>query len=289
MMDEGIISKSIAGFYHVVNEQGELLVCKSRGIFRKDDIVPLVGDKVLVEYKDKMYVISKILERKNELIRPPVANVDICVIVVASVVPEISLIFLDKLLVSVQKENIVPIICVNKIDLDSKKTYLELKNQYRCFLVLGISAKTGEGMEELKHNLLNKISVFAGQSGVGKSSILNRLIPNAFLKVGDISKKIERGKNTTRVVELLRLDNNTFVADTPGFSSFDLREIKRSDLKNYYPEFANSISCKYPNCDHISEPECAVKMAVSKDEISYERYERYKNIYIQLPIEKIYK
>ncbi|MEZ0535795.1 ribosome small subunit-dependent GTPase A [Caldicellulosiruptoraceae bacterium PP1] len=289
MIIEGIISKIIAGFYYVDDFLGNKYECKARGVFRKEEIKPVVGDKVIIENRnDGAYIISKINERKNLLIRPPIANVDIAIVVIASVMPEVSLLFLDKLLINILKENIKPILCVNKIDLDNSETYNLIKEQYFEFDIIKMSAIENIGFEELREKISGKISVFAGQSGVGKSSILNRLIPNANLKVGDISNKLERGKHTTRVVELLKLDNSTYVADTPGFSSIELKDFLRSDLKRYYPEFIQYMSCRFKSCDHINEPGCTVKEAVQNNKISYERYERYKELYYQLPNQKIY-
>ncbi|WAM34778.1 ribosome small subunit-dependent GTPase A [Caldicellulosiruptor morganii] len=285
----GVIAKVIAGFYYVYDHSGNIYECRARGIFRKEEITPLVGDHVTVVEKAKdTYVIDKIHPRRNQLIRPPVANVDIAIVVVASVSPEVSLIALDKLLVNVLKEKVKPLICVNKIDLDGGRTFEIIKNQYSIFDIVGVSAKTGEGIEELKQKINGKISVFAGQSGVGKTSILNCLIPGLNLKVGEISKKIERGRHTTRVVELLRAGEDTYIADTPGFSSIEIMGILRDELKYYYPEFYDHENCKFPGCNHIFEPECGVKAAVNARMINFERYERYKEIFMQLPAKKEY-
>jgi ribosome biogenesis GTPase len=285
----GVIGKLIAGFYYVYDHDGNIYECRARGVFRKDDITPLVGDNVVIVEKSKgSYIIDKILPRKNQLIRPPIANVDIAIVVVASVSPEVSLIALDKLLVNVLKEKVKPVICVNKIDLDDGKTFKMIKQQYSVFDVIGVSAKTGEGIDKLKNYIQGRISVFAGQSGVGKSSILNCLIPGANLKVGEISKKIERGRHTTRVVELLRAGEDTYIADTPGFSSIEIIGLLRHELKYYYPEFYDFEGCKFPGCNHIFEPECLVKAAVTEKKINFERYERYKQIFMQLPAQKEY-
>ncbi|WAM32606.1 ribosome small subunit-dependent GTPase A [Caldicellulosiruptor naganoensis] len=285
----GVIVKAIAGFYYVYDHNGNIYECRARGVFRKEEITPLVGDHVTIVEKAKgAYVIDKIHPRRNQLIRPPIANVDIAIVVVASVSPEVSFIALDKLLVNVLKEKVKPLICVNKIDLDNGKTFEIIKNQYSVFDVIGVSAKTGEGIEELKQYIKGKISVFAGQSGVGKTSILNCLIPGLNLKVGEISKKIERGRHTTRVVELLRAAEDTYIADTPGFSSIEIIGMLRDELKYYYPEFYDYENCKFPGCNHIFEPECGVKAAVNEKKINFERYERYKEIFMQLPAQKEY-
>ncbi|WP_039764438.1 MULTISPECIES: ribosome small subunit-dependent GTPase A [unclassified Caldicellulosiruptor] len=285
----GVIVKAIAGFYYVYDREGTIYECKARGVFRKDDITPLVGDNVTIVEKAKgAYVIDKILPRRNQLIRPPIANVDTAIVVVASVFPEVSFITLDKLLVNVLREKVKPLICVNKVDLDNGKTLEVVKNQYGIFEVIGVSAKTGEGMEKLKEHIKGKISVFAGQSGVGKTSILNCLIPGLNLKVGEISKKIERGRHTTRVVELLRAGEDTYIADTPGFSSIEITGMLKDELKYYYPEFYDYENCKFPGCNHIFEPECGVKAAVNDRKINFERYERYKQIFMQLPVQKEY-
>lgn len=289
MQIEGIIAKAIAGFYYVYDKEGNAYECKARGIFRKDEIIPFVGDKVIITQKtSNSYVIDKIHPRKNQLIRPPIANVDIAIVVIASISPEVSLIALDKLLVNILKEKVKPIICVNKIDLDNGKTLELVQKQYNVFDVIGVSAKTGKGIEKLKEYVTGKISVFAGQSGVGKTSILNCLIPGLNLKVGEISHKIERGRHTTRVVELLKAGNNTFIADTPGFSSVEIQGILRDQLKHYYPDFYEYEICKFPGCNHIFEPECGIKKAVDEKKIDLGRYERYKGIFLQLPAQKEY-
>ncbi|MDP4093848.1 MAG: ribosome small subunit-dependent GTPase A [Bacillota bacterium] len=292
-MPEGIIIKGIGGFYYVKTEEG-LYECKARGVFRKKNLTPLPGDRVSVAVTDvekKKGSISEILPRDSELVRPAVSNVNqlATVIAVKSPLPDFDL--LDKLLVSASIKGIQTIICINKIDLDESQEYKKIIQVYSAagFKCLPLSSKTESGFEQLQESLKGKTTVFAGQSGVGKSSILNIIMNCWVMQTGKVSEKIERGRHTTRHAELLELEEGGFVADTPGFSSFELPDIKYDELEYYYPEFESYLGkCRFKGCSHISEPDCAVKEALAQNLIDRERYERYCKFYNILKQKKDY-
>lgn len=280
-MLKGRIMKGIGGFYYIDTENG-LYECKARGIFRKDKVTPLVGDDVeiqIIDEESKKGVIEKIFDRKSELIRPSIANVDTAVIVFAAKDPDPSFSLLDRFIVLAEKENLDIIICINKVDADEGKAFEQVKEIYeKCgYPIIAISTFTGEGLGELREAIEGRTVVFSGPSGVGKSSILNSIDKNLQLKTGDISKKLGRGKHTTRHAELLRLDERTTVADTPGFSSLTVNHIAERELKEYFIEFIKyEEECRFfTDCIHESEPGCAVKEAVENGEISQIRYESY--------------
>ncbi|AHM56761.1 putative ribosome biogenesis GTPase RsgA [Peptoclostridium acidaminophilum DSM 3953] len=280
-MLRGRIIKGVGGFYYIDTENG-LYECKARGIFRKEKITPLVGDTVEIQVIDeetKKGVIERIFDRKSELIRPSISNVDTAVIIFAAKDPDPSFSLLDRFIVLAEKENLEIIICINKIDSDDTGAFLQVKKTYEScgYPIIAISTFTGEGLGELREAIEGKTVVFSGPSGVGKSSILNALDSNLQLKTGDISKKLGRGKHTTRHAELLRLDENTTVADTPGFSSLTVNHIAEKELKDYFVEFTKyEEDCRFfTDCIHESEPGCAVKKAVENGEISLRRYDSY--------------
>jgi len=280
-MLKGRIMKGIGGFYYIDTENG-LYECKARGIFRKDKVTPLVGDDVeiqIIDEESKKGVIEKIFDRKSELIRPSIANVDTAVIVFAAKDPDPSFSLLDRFIVLAEKENLDIIICINKVDVDEGKAFEQVKEIYEnCgYPIIAISTFTGEGLGELREAIEGRTVVFSGPSGVGKSSILNSIDKNLQLKTGDISKKLGRGKHTTRHAELLKLDEHTTVADTPGFSSLTVNHIAERELKEYFIEFTKyEEECRFfTDCIHESEPGCAVKEAVENGEISQIRYESY--------------
>ncbi|MCT4594896.1 MAG: ribosome small subunit-dependent GTPase A [Anaeromicrobium sp.] len=280
-MIKGIITKGIGGFYYIQDEDGKMYECRARGKFRKEKITPLVGDRVSISisYDDKG-MIEKIENRETKLIRPPVANVDQAVIVFAVKRPNPNILLLDRFLVMAERENLDIVICFNKVDL-SEEELNNLKEIYdkTGYKLLETSTKLNSGVEEFKHILKDKITVFAGPSGVGKSSLLNATQPNLQLKTGEISLKNKRGKHTTRHVELLKLDFGGWVLDTPGFSSLDLDFVEELDLQYYFKEFEPLIgSCKYTGCKHINEPECAIKEAIKNGKISESRYNNYVNL-----------
>ncbi|MDP4180197.1 MAG: ribosome small subunit-dependent GTPase A [Bacillota bacterium] len=290
-MPLGVVIKGIGGFYYIKSPLG-LIECKARGIFRKNDVIPLPGDKVsfsIVDEEKKLGVLDKILPRETELVRPAVANVTQLAIVVAIKSPQPDCVLLDKLLITARIKDIEPIILVNKIDQDTgdeckKFEKLYGKTGYKIFF---LSAKQDMGFDQLTDMMKGQITVFAGQSGVGKSTILNRIAGSSLMKTGEVSNKIERGKHTTRHAELIELSNGGFVADTPGFSSFELTGLELNDLELYYPEFQEYLNnCRFNGCSHINEPDCVIKDAVLNGGIENERYERYIQFYNLLKKQK---
>lgn len=291
-MDQGIIIKAVSGFYYVENEQG-IFQCRGRGVFRKQKITPLVGDKVKFEAKNRTdgYVLE-ILPRKNELNRPPISNVDQALLVFSIEEPAFSPLLLDRFLIHIEANDIKPLICLSKIDLMNKESeeVIEFyKQSYKeiGYEVLTVSIYLKESVESLRPYLKNKISVLAGQSGVGKSSILNTLKPELQLETAPISHTLGRGKHTTRHVELIPLDEGGYLADTPGFSSLDFQNIEVEDLTFYFPEMKERLTeCKFRGCTHVNEPSCAVKKAVVDGEIIKHRYEHYLQFIEEIKTQK---
>ena len=274
-MINGKIIKGIGGFYYVDTENG-LYECRARGIFRKNKITPLVGDRVsisVVDEENKKGVVEEIEERDTELVRPPIANVDKALIVFAIKNPS------PNLSVLAEKENLEIVIVFTKVDLDTDGELLgELKDIYEVsgYKVISVSNKLKLNIDKIKEELKENTVVFAGPSGVGKSSLLNEVDKNFELKTGEVSDKIKRGKHTTRHAELLKLECGGMVADTPGFSSLTLDDIDESELKEYFIEFDKHDDCRFGSrCIHENEQSCAVKEAVENGEISKKRYESY--------------
>lgn len=280
-MINGKIIKGIGGFYYVDTEKG-LYECRARGIFRKNKITPLVGDRVsisVVDEENKKGVVEEIEKRDTELVRPPIANVDKALIVFAIKNPSPNLSLLDRFIVLAEKENLEIVIVFTKVDLDADGELLEeLKSIYEVsgYKVIPVSNKLKLNIDKIKEELKENTVVFAGPSGVGKSSLLNEVDKNFELKTGEVSDKIKRGKHTTRHAELLKLECGGMVADTPGFSSLTLDDIDESELKEYFIEFDKHDDCRFGSrCIHENEPSCAVKEAVENGEISKKRYESY--------------
>ena len=279
-MIEGRIIKGIGGFYYIEKEKG-LYECRARGILRQNKITPLVGDFVkisVVDEDNKKGVVEEIQERKTELVRPPIANVNKALIVFAVKNPTPHLSLLDRFIVLAERENLEIVIILTKIDLDDDNTFEKIKNIYEpCgYKVIGVSNLENKNIDKVKEELKDNTVVFAGPSGVGKSSLLNQIDSNFQLKTGDVSDKIKRGKHTTRHAELFELKFGGMVADTPGFSSLTLDDIEDIDLKDYFIEFEDYDDCKFGSrCIHQNEPNCAVKEAVENGEIPKERYESY--------------
>ena len=280
-MINGKIIKGIGGFYYVDTEKG-LYECRARGIFRKNKITPLVGDRVsisVVDEENKKGVVEEIEKRDTELVRPPIANVDKALIVFAIKNPSPNLSLLDRFIVLAEKENLEIVIVFTKVDLDTDGELLgELKDIYEVsgYKVISVSNKLKLNIDKIKEELKENTVVFAGPSGVGKSSLLNEVDKNFELKTGEVSDKIKRGKHTTRHAELLKLECGGMVADTPGFSSLTLDDIDESELKEYFIEFDKYDECRFGSrCIHENEPSCAVKEAVENGEISKKRYESY--------------
>jgi len=274
----GVIIKRYSGFYYVWDGQAEW-ECALRGKFRLTRQTFLPGDKVsltILDQQKRKAVIEGVEQRKNELVRPTVANVEQVIIVLAVANPEPDFWLLDRLLVMAQYNKVNPVICFNKTDLKSGQIDEIIGDYQGVFPLLTTSTKTGEGLTELKEVLAGKISVLAGPSGVGKSSLINE-IEGLSLKTGDVSEKMDRGKHTTRHVELLRLSGGGLLADTPGFSQIYLpQDLKREDLVRYYPDFLEyHAHCRFNTCLHREEPDCAVRAAVNEKKLPEKRYQRY--------------
>ncbi|MFA7660298.1 MAG: ribosome small subunit-dependent GTPase A [Anaerovoracaceae bacterium] len=274
---EGTIVKGIGGFYYVDTADG-LYQCRARGIFRKNGMTPYVGDRVEIEPQDdEEAVINRIFPRRNQFIRPPVANVDCLIITAALKKPEVNLYIVDKFLVMAEYQHTDIGICLNKIDLAEPEQIDEFRKIYESiYPVICVSGKTGEGLEELQKFLGGRKCAFAGPSGVGKSTLLNHLEATVMVETGEISEKSQRGKHTTRHVELFQLADGSMIFDTPGFTSFEVLEAEEQELAFLYPEMVPFIGgCKYHNCRHISEPGCEVRSAALEGTIPMSRYDSY--------------
>ena len=277
---KGTIIKGIGGFYYV-KASDNVYECKARGVFRKHRITPTIGDVVEIETSGEKGSIVDILERRSYLVRPPVANIDTMLLVVAAAAPEPSLFLIDKMLVNAEINNIHPVLCINKTDLEKRN---DIKKLYENagYEVFCVSAEKNKGTDKLKKYLSGRTTAFAGLSGVGKSSLLS-IITEDTLETGDVSEKIQRGRHTTRHVELFELNNGGFVLDTPGFSSLELNGIKADELWEYFPEMRNHRDeCRFRGCSHINEPDCVIKNKVESGEIASTRYESYTQLYKQL-------
>ena len=291
---QGKIIRGIAGFYYVHVPEIGILECKAKGIFRKNKLKPLVGDMVtvsVIDEENKKGNIDEVLERKNELIRPAVANIDQALVIFAVKKPEPNLNLLDRFLIMMQQKNIPCILVFNKSDLTTEEDRKALEEIYKnsgCE-ILFISAKKDQGLEEVRSLLSGKTSTVAGPSGVGKSSLINKLQSNVNMETGSISEKIERGKHTTRHTEFIPIGEDTFIMDTPGFSSLAVFDMEKEELEQFYPEFDEyRDSCRFNGCSHTHEPGCSVKEAIEEKKISQERYENYKLIYEELKNRKKY-
>lgn len=283
----GKIIKGIAGFYYVHDGHSRIYECKAKGIFRNRKVKPLVGDNVEFDILDaEMSVgnITDIFPRESELIRPAVANIDQCLIVFAFRDPEPNFHLLDRFLITMERNQIPVTLVFNKQDLVDPETAMKQMKSYFVgtdYPILGISTYSGEGIDRVREQLLGKTTVLAGPSGVGKSSLINYLLPDAAMETGEISEKIKRGRHTTRHSELFWLEEETFIFDTPGFSTIYLDEVETEDLRFYFPEINRfEGQCRFLGCIHDREPGCQVKQAVSEGRISSERYEHYLS-YIQ--------
>lgn len=289
----GKIIKGIAGFYYVYSNQ-HIYECKARGSFRNQKVKPLVGDNVRISVLDdeKMFGnIDEILPRASELIRPAVANVDQALVVFAAAAPNPNFNLLDRFLIMMEKQKVPTVICFNKLDLVDEAVYLDYRKIYEGSGYEVISASTYEkhGMDVLKSVLRGKTTALAGPSGVGKSSIMNMLNPSANMDTGDISHKIERGKHTTRHSEIIPIEEDTYLTDTPGFSSIYFYDMEPEDLKIFYKEFEPyEPECRFGGCNHIGEQQCGVKQAVKNGQIAPSRYENYKLFFEELKNTKRY-
>ena len=282
---EGIILKGLSGFYYVDGGDGRLIACRGRGKFRHQKLTPLVGDRVVfTSLEGDSGILEEILPRKNQFRRPAVANIDQLVVIASGAVPVTDPFLIDRVVSIAEGRECEPVICINKCDLDAAeelyRTYLRAG-----FTTLRVSAETGEGIDRLAAVISGKVSAFTGNSGVGKSSILNALEPGFRLQVGEVSEKLGRGRHTTRHVELYRLSSGAIVADTPGFSSFDTEEMELrppEELQNTFREFAPYLGrCRFTGCAHVKEKGCAVLEAVRAGEIPKSRHESYVRLYQQ--------
>lgn len=282
----GRIVKGIGGFYYVHTDEG-LYTCKAKGVFRLDGTRPLVGDLVdmdVVEPDDMVGNIVAIHDRSNELIRPNVANVDQTLIIFALVNPTPNFVTLDKMILQYKAQGVPVLICFNKEDLADDGPVAQILHDYRgcgCRLFV-TSAKDREGIEELSDALDGRTTVVAGPSGVGKSSIINCLAGRDLMETGEISRKLSRGKHTTRHSEIIPIREGTYIIDTPGFGAFELFDITPEDLSDLYGEFEDHKGCRFMPCSHTHEPDCAVKAAVKCGDISGMRYDNYVYIYNEL-------
>lgn len=284
----GKIIKGISGFYYVYVEGAGLYECKAKGAFRKQKIKPLVGDNVeiaVIDEANKLGNVEKILPRKNELIRPAVSNIDMALVIFASAKPDPNFNLLDRFLCMMEYQKVPVTICFNKIDLVDQEKLKEYSGIYEPagYNVIFTCTKTKEGLGSIRSLLEGKTTTVAGPSGVGKSSIINCLQSDITMETGTISEKIERGKHTTRHSEIIPVSHDTYIMDTPGFSSMDVPRFEKEDLWTCYPEFVrHEPYCRFIGCSHINEPDCGVKAAVEDGEISPVRYENYKLLYEEL-------
>ena len=289
-MLKGVITKGIGGFYYIDTQNG-IYECRARGKFRKEKITPLVGDYVgisLLDEKNKKGSLDEIFPRKNALIRPRVSNVDQGVIVFAAKSPDINLDLLDRFIVLLEEQDLDILICINKIDLDEKEDYKKIVSLYENagYKIIPISTYKKTNINYIKEALKDKISVFAGPSGVGKSSLINILNPELSLTTGEISAKVGRGKHTTRHAELMQIFEGGFIVDSPGFMSLLLSHIEPDNLQFYFREFEPYLNnCRFLGCKHINEPDCCIKAHVGK-EIDEGRYKKYVSLFNEVTEER---
>lgn len=284
-MEQGLLLKGIGGFYYI-EAADAVYEAKARGTFRKQGITPLAGDRVVFSlHDDGSCMIEEIAERKNFLVRPPVANLDQLFVVVSVLSPMPNLLVIDKMIAAAEDKDIEPIVVFSKTDLQGCEQYLQIyeKAGIPC---MAVSSLTGSGVDQVRQLLKGKISAFSGNSGVGKTSLLNRIDERLSLPTAEISQKLGRGRHTTRQVELLRLEPDTYVADTPGFSSVDMIRtdlIRRENLPYYFREFTPYLNqCKFPSCSHTKEKGCAILAALQEGAIHPSRHESYLAMYEEI-------
>lgn len=293
---KGKIIKGIGGFYYVDVPGRGLYECRARGVFRNRKLKPLVGDMVVIETIEESEdgqtgYVAEIVDRKNSLIRPAAANMDQAVVIFAAAQPSPNFNLLDRFTVMMEQAGIKLIICFNKCDQIDEEEKEKLRGIYAAtgFTVCFISAKQGKGIDRLKELLRGKTTILAGPSGVGKSTTVNLIVPHANMETGQLSRKIERGRHTTRHSELFTAGENTYIFDTPGFSTFYLEGIEPDELKNYFPEFwREEGNCRFQGCLHLKEPGCRVKSLLEEGVISRERYHNYELLYEELKHRKKY-
>lgn len=285
---QGKIVKGIAGFYYVDVVGSGIYECKAKGIFRKEKKKPLVGDDVEITVLDedaKEGNLVQILPRKTELIRPAVANIDQALIIFAMEDPKPNYMLLDVFLVMMEKQNVPVTICMNKKDLGTEEEIQKFRDAYSSagYDICCISAREEDGIDEIRRILKGKTTAVAGPSGVGKSTITNLVQEDVNMETGEISKKLGRGRHTTRHSQLIRIDEDTYIMDTPGFSSLEVELMKKEELQHYFPEFAPyEGQCRFLGCSHTHEPDCAVKETLKEGNISELRYQNYIGLYEEL-------
>ncbi len=282
MMEQGRIVKALSGFYYVETAEAALVECKARGKFRKDGKTPTVGDRVEISCSGSRGMIETLLPRENFFVRPAVCNLDLLVVFCANVIPVTDPFLIDRVTAIAGNQNVPVVLCINKTDLEEQDRLGPIyeKAGYR---VIRTSAVTGAGIDALREAVRGRTAAFTGNSGVGKSSVLNRLAPELELKVGEVSDKLGRGRHTTRHVELYALGDGTFLADTPGFSSFDTERmdlVLKENLQYAFPDFAPYLGrCQFHDCAHLREPGCAVRAAVEAGAVPESRYRSYERLY----------
>ncbi len=282
MMEQGRIVKALSGFYYVETAEAALVECKARGKFRKDGKTPTVGDRVEISRSGSRGMIETLLPRENFFVRPAVCNLDLLVVFCANVIPVTDPFLIDRVTAIAGNQNVPVVLCINKTDLEEQDRLGPIyeKAGYR---VIRTSAVTGVGIDALREAVRGRTAAFTGNSGVGKSSVLNRLAPELELKVGEVSDKLGRGRHTTRHVELYALGDGTFLADTPGFSSFDTERmdlVLKENLQYAFPDFAPYLGrCQFHDCAHLREPGCAVRAAVEAGAVPESRYRSYERLY----------
>jgi len=289
--ETGRIVRSLSGFYDVLTSGG-LITCRARGILRKENCTPLTGDLVEITLERGKGMVEKVLPRRCSFIRPAVANIDALVVFAANVNPVTEPFLIDRVAAIAGSQGVPVYLCVNKCDLDPAVDLVKIYES-AGFPVIRTSAETGEGVEELCSLIRGKVTAFTGNSGVGKSSILNRLCPELELPTGEVSEKLGRGRHTTRHVELYDLGEDTFVADTPGFSSFDTDQmdvILKEELQYSFPDFGPFIGkCRFDDCSHRREPDCAVRAALEAGTIQPTRYDSYLKLYEKMSQIKLWE
>ena len=291
-MQKGIVISNISNLYKV-EVNNEIYDCSARGKIKNDNTSPVTGDWVEIEITDevkKIGTIHSICNRENYIIRPKMANLSQIILVMSMKMPKPDLLLLDKQLAYAEYMRISPIICLNKVDLEDEKIVNDIFNVYKKigYEVIKTNAKKRDGITELKSFLKNNITALTGNSGVGKSTLLNSILGTNSVQEGNISEKNKKGKNTTTQVRLYKIGDNSYVADTPGFSTFDIYDIKKEELARYFKEFKPYIEeCEYGDCSHIKEKKCGIKLAVEEGKISIQRYDRYCQIYDALQKKKV--
>lgn len=293
-MSKGLIISNISNEYEVEDMQtANIVKCIPRGRFKKKDITPVVGDNIEFEYQTETTgVINEILERSNYIKRPKMSNLTQMIFVLSMKMPKPDLLLLDKQLAFAEYNNINSIICLNKVDLEKEEFINQIGEIYSKvgYTVIKTNAKTGEGVDKIYEALNNNITAFSGNSGVGKSTLINKLFNNKISIEGKISNRNQRGKNTTTSIKLYKINENSYIADTPGFSTFDIYEIESQDLFKYFIEMKNHIeNCEFVGCTHIKEEKCGIKLALELKKISEQRYNNYCKLFKELKEKELHR